>query len=288
MKRSAKSMISVERCSVMDMYEQLATLASKTTDYEIPIQKNVAWSLRAAPHALISSNTGMGKSFFTLYLIIMASIKNAILFLADPKRSDLASLAAFMPPDRVAWEPGHICEMVSSVVDIMMERYDYMKDERLHRGLFQADFADFGLSVVLVVIEEMAAFVSLLDRKSREAFEANIKSITLQGRQAGVMLITIMQNPGSQNISTESRSQMGLRVYLGNSGGIEYRMIFGEGYTYPKRLFRPGQGLYMLAGQSERPEVIETPRLDKSQLPATLERALKTQFNISPLPTVSL
>jgi len=44
----------------------------------------------------------------------------------------------------------------------------------------------------------------------------------------------------------------------------------------------------MLAGQTERPEVIETPRLDKQQLPATLERALKTQFDISPLPPVSL
>lgn len=272
----------------MDMYEQLVSLASRTEDYEIPIQKGTVYSFRVAPHILISSNTGMGKSFFTLYLIIMVSIKSNILFLADPKRSDLASLAAFMPPDRVAWEPGHICEMVTNVVDIMMKRYDYMKGERLRRGLFQADFADFGLPVVLVVIEEMAAFISTLGKSKRESFEADLKSITLQGRQAGVMLCLIMQNMGTQNISTESRSQMGLRVYLGNSGGIEYRMIFGEGYTYPKRLFRPGQGLYMLAGQTERPEVIETPRLVKNQLPATLERALKTQFDISPLPPVSL
>lgn len=219
---------------------------------------------------------------------MMASIKNAILFLADPKQSDLASLSAFMPPDRVAWEPEKILTMVEGVVRIMMERYRYMSAERLHRGLFQADFADFGLPVILLVIEEMAAFVSSLDRKTREQFEANIKSVTLQGRQAGVMLCTILQNMGTQNISTEARSQMGLRVFLGNSGGIEYRMIFGEGYTYSKRLFQPGQGLYMLAGQTERPEVIETPRLDKSQLPATLERALKMQFNISPLPPVSL
>ncbi len=272
----------------MDMYKKLVALASKTKDYEIPIQQGAVWSLRAAPHALISANTGFGKSFLTLYLVMMASIKNAVLFLADHKRSDLSNLSAYMPPDRVVWEPEKIAAMTADVVEIMMKRYAYMQDQRLYRGLFQADFVDFGLPVTLVVIEEMAAFVSSLDKKSREAFEANIKSITLQGRQAGVMLITIMQNPGTQNISTESRSQMGLRVYLGNSGGIEYRMIFGEGFTYPKRIFRPGQGLYMLAGRTEQPEIIETPRLDKSQLPATLERALKTQFDISPLPPMPL
>lgn len=268
----------------MGMYNQLVTLASATADCEIPIQQGAVWSLRTAPHALISGVTSYGKSYFMLYLIIMASIKNTILFLADPKRSDLASLSDFMPPDRVAWESDHICAMVANVVDIMMARYNYMKSERLRRGLFQADFADFGLPVILLVIEEMAAFVSSLDKKARETFEANVKSVTLQGRQAGVNLITVMQNPGTQNISTESRSQMGFRVFLGNSGGIEYRMIFGEGFTYPKRVYQPGQGLYMLAGQTDRPALIETPRLDKSQFPETLKRALESQFDRNPLP----
>ena len=272
----------------MDMYEQLVLLASKTKDYEIPIQQGAVWSLRTAPNALISSNTGFGKSFFTLYLVMMASIKNVIIFLADPKRSDLASLSNFMPSDRVAWETEKIAEMVSRVVCIMMERYGYMQTERLQRGLFQGDFIDFGLSPIFLVIEEMAAFVSSLERKSREAFESNIKAITLQGRQAGVNLCTIMQNPGTQNISTESRSQMGLRIYMGNSSGIEYKMIFGEGYTYGKRIYEPGQGLYMLAGKTERPEMFEAPRMDKCQLPAALKRALETQYDRNPYPPAPL
>ena len=66
----------------MDMYEQLVSLAKATKDYEIPIQQGVVWSLRAAPGAIISANTGFGKSYLSLYLLIMASIKNAILFFA--------------------------------------------------------------------------------------------------------------------------------------------------------------------------------------------------------------
>ena len=97
-----------------------------------------------------------------------------------------------------------------------------------------------------------------------------------------------MQNPGTQNISTESRSQMGLRIFLGNSGGIEYRMIFGEGFSYPKRVFSPGQGFYMIAGQTEQPEIIETPKLDKCQIFETLKRALVSQFDINIHPPTSL
>ena len=267
----------------MGMYSKLASLANETEDYEVPLQQGTVWSIRAAPHALISGMTNFGKSFLVMYLIMMFSIKNAIIFVSDPKRSDLASLSAFMPSERVVWEPEKISKMAADVVDIMMGRYSYMDSKRLKRGLFQADFVDFDLPIILFVIEEMAAYVSSLDKKNRDIFEANIKSITLQGRQAGVMLCSIMQNPGTQNISTESRSQMGLRVFLGNSGGIEYRMLFGEGYTYPKRVYLPGQGLYMLSGKTEQPELIETPRLDKSQLPETLKLALKSQYDKNPL-----
>ena len=273
----------------MEMYQQLLSLASKTQDYEIPIQPGVVWSLRTAPNALIPGNTGFGKSFFTLYLVIMASIKNAILFLADPKRSDLSSLSAFMPPERVVWEAEKIAAMVHNVVDIMMEQYGYMQTERLRRELFQADFVDFGLPIIIIFIEEMAALVSSLDRKARESFEADIKKITLQGRQAGAIIASILQTPSTENINSEIRSQMLFRVFLGNSvSGIERRMIFGEGHTYSQRVFSPGQGLYMLAGQTERPEVIEAPRLDKSQLPATLKLALKPQFDRNPQPPAPL
>lgn len=266
----------------MNMYEKLLTLASQNKYYEIPIQHDTVWSLKT-PHALISSVSGFGKSYFVTYLISIMSIKNNILYFADPKRSDLASLAAFMPQDRVAWESEDIQKMLKNVVDIMMKRYEYMNAECQRKGIIHSDFTDFGLPAVVVIIEEMAAFISTLDKKSRESFEADIKSITLQGRQAGVNLCLIMQNPGTQNITTESRSQMGFRVYLGD-GNIERRMIFGDGFTYSKRSYIPGQGLYMIAGKTLQPEYIETPKLDKSQLPKILKQALKNQFNISLFP----
>ena len=155
-----------------------------------------------------------------------------------------------------------------------------MESERLQKGLFQADFVDFKLPLLVLVIEEMAAFVSSLDKKTREKFESNIKNITMKGRQAGVMLISVMQSPNTNNITSESRSQMGFRVYLGKSGGIENRMLFGEGYEYSDFVYGVGKGLYMIAGQTTKPEMIETPIMDKKQLAETLKQALESQFNV--------
>jgi DNA segregation ATPase FtsK/SpoIIIE-like protein len=265
------------------MYQQFCKLANETPYYAIPIQKGVTWSLRSAPHALLSGITGYGKSYLANYVIAMTSIKGATLYLADPKNSDIANLSDYMPSDRVVYEAKNICSIVEDVVNVMMSRYELMKRERIKSGLFQADFADFGLPIVILVIDELAAFLSTLDKKERESFNANIKAITLQGRQAGVNICNIMQNPSAENISTESRSQMGFRVFLGNSGGIEYRMLFGEGYKYPSRTYKPGQGLYMLSGKTIQPEFIETPRLDKSQLAETMKLALVPQYERNPL-----
>jgi DNA segregation ATPase FtsK/SpoIIIE-like protein len=272
----------------MNMFQKLLALASQTADYEIPLQQGVNWNLRRSPHGIISGNSGGGKSFAVLYLLIILSIKQNTLFLADPKESDMSSLAEFMPPNRVASEEDDILAMASEVREIMKQRYKYMKSERVRKGLFQKDYVDFGYSAVIFVIEEMADFVSSLDKKNRENFDKIIKSITMKGRQSGVFLCSIMQSPNTNNISSESRSQMGLRVYLGMSGGIEYRMLFGEGFTYPKRTFNAGQGLYMLSGKTPAPEVIEMPRLDEKQLGETLKSALEIQHDLNPLTIIML
>ncbi|WP_310604206.1 hypothetical protein [Anaerosporobacter sp.] len=264
------------------MYYELLKLASTNKYYELPIQKGAVWSMRTAPHALISGQTGFGKSYFVNYLTALCSIKGNVLYLCDPKNSDISSLSDYMPKGRVESSKDGICHILDDVIQIMEKRYDYMKTNRLKRNLFQADFVDFNLPVIMVVIDELASFVSSLEKKVRIQFESDMQAITLLGRQCGIIITNICQSPNSHNINTESRSQMGFRVFLGNSGGIEYRMLFGEGYSFPSRVYKPGQGLYMISGQLDSPELIETPRLDKSKLADTLKKSLEIQYALDP------
>ena len=59
--------------------------------------KNLVWEYDALPHALIAGGTGGGKTYFLLTLIEALLHTNAVLYVLDPKNSDLADLGTVMP-----------------------------------------------------------------------------------------------------------------------------------------------------------------------------------------------
>ena len=56
----------------------------------------------------------------------------------------------------------------------------------------------------------------------------NLTEIILKGREMGVFVILSTQQANSNNIPTELRENLSMRVALGNIGNEGYRMIFGE------------------------------------------------------------
>ncbi|RKQ28108.1 hypothetical protein EYA86_10890 [Mediterraneibacter sp. gm002] len=61
------------------------------------LMKNLVWEYDALPHALIAGGTGGGKTYFLLTLIEALLHTNAVLYILDPKNSDLADLGTVMP-----------------------------------------------------------------------------------------------------------------------------------------------------------------------------------------------
>lgn len=273
--------------AVPNMHERFLELAETAGKHEIPLQPELYWDMGLCPHAIIAGPSGSGKTYLLNYIFTIAGIKGCYLLAADPKNSDLAAMREFMPPERVAFEPKQILRLVDEAVEIMRQRYEIMSDMRNREagdsGLFQADYRSFGFVPVLLCIDEIAAFASSLDRQQRAQFESSIKEITLQGRQSGVGLVSLMQQPNAVNISTESRSQAGLRVMLGNATPSECRMLFGEGFE-PSRLPRcSGQGYCTVLGKTLSPVRFQAPRFDKAQIAATMRCALSKQKSIDPL-----
>lgn len=262
------------------MYDAMVALSKTTNQYTIPLMPKLDWRIS---NGIISGPTGSGKTYLLNVLLAIASIKGCYLMLADPKCSDLASLSAFMPAERVAAEPQQIMELAENAVELMRQRYRVMKDLRADTGLFQADYSDFGFCPALFCIDEMAAFVSGLDKKQQASFNSCIKALTLQGRQAGTVLLSIMQQPNTTNISSESRSQAGLRIMLGNSTSTEYKMLFGEGFDAPNYPRKPGHGFCMIAGTTSAPIRFEAPLMDKAQIADTMRQALAVQWKVDPM-----
>lgn len=266
------------------MFKTAQTLAYSKGKWGIPLQPNLDWDISKSPHAIISGTTGSGKSYFTNYLIAMSAIKGCYLILADPKRSDLSAMADYMPEHRVAHNPEDILELAHSTVNIMAKRYELMDTfRREHKELFQSDFSQYGFCPVLLVVEELASLVSAFDKSSRNEFDSLIKRITLQGRQAGVGLVSIMQQPNANNIATESRSQTGLRIMLGNATQSEYRMLFGDNFMPSTSAQGVGRGYCSVLGETCGPVRFEAPRLDQKQIADMMARALSAQGRIDPL-----
>lgn len=266
------------------MFKTAQMLAYSKGKWSIPLQPNLDWDISKSPHAIISGTTGSGKSYFTNYLIAMSAIKGCYLILADPKRSDLSAMADFLPEHRVSHDPSGILKLVQSAVEIMTKRYELMDlFRREHKELFQSDFSQYGFCPVLLVVEELASLVSVFDKSSRNEFDSLIKRITLQGRQAGVGLVSIMQQPNANNIATESRSQTGLRIMLGNATQSEYRMLFGDNFMPSTSAQGVGRGYCSVLGETCGPIRFEAPRLDQKQIADMMARALSAQGRIDPL-----
>ena len=266
------------------MFKTAQMLAYSKGKWSIPLQPNLDWDISKSPHAIISGTTGSGKSYFTNYLIAMSAIKGCYLILADPKRSDLSAMADFLPEHCVSHDPSGILKLVQSAVEIMTKRYELMDSfRREHKELFQSDFSQYGFCPVLLVVEELASLVSVFDKSSRNEFDSLIKRITLQGRQAGVGLVSIMQQPNANNIATESRSQTGLRIMLGNATQSEYRMLFGDNYMPSTSAQGVGRGHCSVLGETCGPIRFEAPRLDQKQIADMMARALSAQGRIDPL-----
>lgn len=266
------------------MFKTAQMLAYSKGKWSIPLQPNLDWDISKSPHAIISGTTGSGKSYFTNYLIAMSAIKGCYLILADPKRSDLSAMADFLPEHCVSHDPSGILKLVQSAVEIMTKRYELMDSfRREHKELFQSDFSQYGFCPVLLVVEELASLVSVFDKSSRNEFDSLIKRITLQGRQAGVGLVSIMQQPNANNIATESRSQTGLRIMLGNATQSEYRMLFGDNYMPSTSAQGVGRGYCSVLGETCGPIRFEAPRLDQKQIADMMARALSAQGRIDPL-----
>ena len=265
------------------MFKTAQMLDSKGK-WSIPLQPNLDWDISKSPHAIISGTTGSGKSYFTNYLIAMSAIKGCYLILADPKRSDLSAMADYMPEHRVAHNPVDILELARSAVDIMTKRYELMDNLRKkHQELFQADFSQYGFCPILFVVEELASLLPAFDKAQRSEFESFIKTVTLQGRQAGVGLVSVMQQPNANNIPTECRSQTGLRIMLGDATQSEYKMLFGDGLSLTGSVQGIGRGYCSVLGETCGPIRFEAPRLDQKQIADMMARALSAQGRINPL-----
>lgn len=214
--------------------------------YALPLMKGVRWDITKVSHALIVGGTGSGKSWFLHCLLYGFLRMGAEVHVCDPKNSGLADYegVAF----EVQTEAEGIMGCVAGCVERMGERYRQIKEYPEYRS--GQDFSIYGLSPVILVIDEYTAFVGSLVKKEKDLFKDLIAQIVLKGRESGVFVVLATQRPDAVDLDGKIRDQLGLRVALGKMSDDGYRMIFGTMEQKLKKMGKPGQGYIFMDGMS--------------------------------------
>ena len=231
--------------------------------HKIDLGYGVVYDPTKTPHILVAGGTGSGKSVFISFLVLELLNKKSDIFICDPKNADLGSLSVFLGENRVATTPNNIARVIRSAVEEMQKRYEYMNDPANFK--YGSNFVDHDMKQIWVIFDEMGAFVATAtDKRSKEVVNEvmdGIKQLILLGRQAGVFVLIAGQQMRAENLSSELRDNLGLRIALGSNSLDGYRMVMGNAMpeTIPPIDVKGSGLLYMQGSGKETAQYYEAP-----------------------------
>lgn len=227
---------------------------------EIYLTEQLSFRLSKQPHILLGGVTGSGKTTLLNYFIIELLKMNSKLFVVDPKNSDLSFLKHYLGEEQVVSSPNLIAKTTRLVYEEMENRFKTYKEDP-EKFIYGGNFLDYNLNPVVLIVDELGALRASSDKKVFAEIISNLTSIILKGREMGVFVILSTQQPNSQNIPTELRDNLSVRISLGNLSDEGYRMVFGE--VPEETVQNVGEGYVFLDGKGfTKPKKIEFPYVD--------------------------
>ena len=246
----------------------------------LPLSNNLSWNILKQPHLLLAGVTGSGKTTFLNYLIIEMKKMQADIYICDPKRSDLASLKNILGTEYVASDVNNIAKLSRIVKEKMEQRFLDYKENADH-FVYGYSFVDYQLNPIFILFDELGAFRASADKKVFAETMANLTEVILKGREMGVFCVLSTQQPNANNIPTELRDNLSVRIALGNMSSEAYRMVFGENIKDLSSVSAVGGGYIYLDGLGwSKPKLFEAPYLDYKKF-NFIEELKKYQQNIS-------
>ncbi|MTD40090.1 cell division protein FtsK [Erwinia sp. CPCC 100877] len=201
-------------------------------DGKVELMKGVVWEYDALPHMLITGGTGGGKTYF-IYSLIAALGKEGRVHISDPKNADLADLGNFDAfKGLVASDKKDIFKQMQEAVELMDKRFLHMKKQPNYT--IGKNYRYYGMKPEFFIVDEWAAFVSVLDKYGRddalteEKLYESISPLVLKARQAGVFFILATQKAGTDVIRSAIRDNLMCKVSLGRLSEQGYIMTFGD------------------------------------------------------------
>jgi hypothetical protein len=223
-------------------------------------------------NVLVGGEPGAGKSVALSVIVAAAALDpSARLWLLDGKLVELAPWAP-VAERLVGPDVGAAIALLRELQGEMDARYR----ELLARGLRKIR-RDDELALHLVVVDELAFYLTHPDAKQRKEFTERLRDVVARGRAAGVIVVCATQKPGRDVVPTSLRDLFGFRLALRCNTRDASDTILGHGWASvgADASTIPGaqRGIGFLLAEGERPIRVMTYHLDDDELVAIAERA---------------
>lgn len=209
-------------------------------DSQVPICNGTVIDFNKTPHLLVAGTTGFGKSCavhsLLLALFHCTTPSTANFIFIDPKMTELTRYDNL--PHRLmdpVYMMGDAFETLEKVRGIMMDRYNYMRQNRLTM---------FDGGPVYVVIDELSALV-FHDKNVVKT----LSEIAMLGRAAKIHLICSTQLPTRKVLSNQVVANFDAKLCLHCSDPISYRTVLGYTPTWTPE--NPGEAILWRSGREK-------------------------------------
>lgn len=227
------------------------------TKYDLRYDERLATNLK---HLLLVGATRSGKTYALLGLVLQMINKpiNYHMYFADPKNDQIRKVGNWINSKKTAVTTNEIIELIEEVFHRLIEREKEMELATFNR--ITGDYRDVNLEPIILVFDEFSSFISVLDSKQKKVVLGHLTAIVQRGAGAGLFLYLIMQKSESTTLPTSIRSNLLLKIVLGNAASTTYTTAFESSADIPEYKFSVGQGVFMDDTMS-KPKLISFPYL---------------------------
>ena len=234
-------------------------------------------------NVLLGGEPGAGKSVALSLLVATAALDPDVrLWLLDGKRVELAPWAGCA--ERVAGpDIGEANDLLRAVREQMDARYVGLLARRWRKVQRGGD--ELG-SLVVVVVDELAFYLTHPDRKARTEFADLLRDLVARGRAAGVIVLAATQKPAADVIPTSLRDLFGFRWALRCTTAAASDTVLGSGWAaqgYDASSVDPAaRGVGWLLHEGGVPRLLRSFCLDDDTVDRIAERAEAGRGGIGP------
>ncbi|MBK8933844.1 MAG: DNA translocase FtsK [Chloroflexi bacterium] len=185
-----------------------------------PDGKLIIQDIAEMPHMLVAGETGSGKTMFLYTLIISLMSRypgNQLrLLLIDPKQTDFVFFDK-MPNligNRVFIEPETAIEQLQRLLDEEISRRRELFRERQVIKIQEFNRLNPAnpMPFIVVVIDEYADLVQVLDRHERQTFERQVARMAQIARSFGIHLVVATQRPSADIVTSRIKANLTTRI----------------------------------------------------------------------------